>query len=92
MCRDGTPPATLEEQAEQLMANFEAILASARMGFADVVKITAYCLKPADIIAYADIRDRCFGGNPPATAAVVAAGLALPEWQIEADLVAARRD
>lgn len=90
--RDGSLPATLEEQVEQLMANFEAILASAGMGFTDVVKITAYCLKPADIITYANIRNRYFKGNPPATTAVVVAGLALSEWLVEADLTAAKRD
>ncbi|MGI6852528.1 RidA family protein [Mesorhizobium sp. 1B3] len=66
------------------------ILASAGMDFSDVVKITAYCLKAEDIITYAGIRNRHFAGNPPATTAVVVAGLALPEWKIEADLVAAR--
>lgn len=89
---DGTLPASLEEQTEQLLQNFKAILTSAGMGFEDVVKINAYCLKPADIITYAQIRNRYFAGNPPATTAVVVAGLALPEWLIEADLTAAKPD
>jgi Putative translation initiation inhibitor, yjgF family len=89
---DGTLPDTLEGQTEQLMENFRMILASAGMTFADVAKITAYCLKPEDIITYAGIRNRHFAGNPPATTAVVVAGLALKEWLIEADLVAARAD
>jgi enamine deaminase RidA (YjgF/YER057c/UK114 family) len=89
---DGSISDRFEEQVEQMMRNFEAILASAGMGFADIVKITAYCLRPEDIITYAGIRNRYFEGNPPATTAVVVAGLALPEWLIEADLVAAKRD
>ncbi|WP_048646813.1 RidA family protein [Nitratireductor soli] len=88
---DGTIADTLEEQVEQLMKNFEAILASAKMNFADVVKINAYCLTAADIITYAGLRNRYFNGKPPATTAVVVAGLALPQWKIEADLVAAKR-
>lgn len=87
---DGTLPDTLEGQTEQMLENFRMILASAGMDFSDVVKITAYCLKPEDIITYAGLRNRHFAGNPPATTAVVVAGLALPEWKIEADLVAAR--
>lgn len=89
---DGSISSKFEEQVEQMMRNFEAILASAKMSFADVVKINAYCLTAEDIITYAGIRNRYFAGNPPATTAVVVAGLALPEWRVEADLVAARRD
>ena len=87
---DGTMPETLEEQTEQMMENFRMILASAGMSFEDIVKINAYCLKPEDIITYAGLRNRHFSGNPPATTAGVVAGLALPEWKIEADLIAAR--
>lgn len=87
---DGTLPDTLEGQTEQMMENFRMILAAAGMDFSDVVKITAYCLKREDIITYANLRNRHFAGNPPATTAVVVAGLALAEWLIEADLVAAR--
>lgn len=87
---DGTLPGSLEEQTEQVLENLKAILASAGMGFEDVVKINAYCLKPEDIITYAKIRNQYFAGNPPATTAVVVAGLALPEWLIEVDLTAAK--
>lgn len=87
---DGTLPDTLEGQTEQMMENFRTILASAGMSFSDVVKVTAYCLKAEDIVTYARLRNKYFDGNPPATTAVVVAGLALADWKIEADLVAAR--
>ena len=87
---DGTIAPDVPGQTEQIMANIGAILAEAGMGFADVVKITAYCLKPEDIYTYAGIRNRYFAGSPPATTAVVVAGLANPGWLVEVDVVAAK--
>lgn len=89
---DGTLPTTLEGQVEQLMQNFKAILASAGMGFDDIVKVQAYCLSREDIFTYAHARNKYFSGNPPATTAIVVAGLASPDWLIEVDMVAARAD
>lgn len=87
--RDGTIAPTVEGQTEQIMENIKAILAEAGMTLGDVVKITAYLLKPEDILTYAGIRNRYLGGTPPATTAVVVAGLAFKEWLVEVDAVAA---
>lgn len=89
---DGTVPESLEEQTEQMMENIRAILASAGMGFADIVKFNAYCMSAEDIITYAGIRNRHFAGVQTATTAVVVAGLANPAWKVEADVIAARQD
>src|SRR5262249_41704041 len=89
---DGSIAKDLEGQVEQIMANIKAILADAGMELSDIVKINAYCLKPADILTYAAVRNRHFAGSPPATTAVVVAGLAYPEWLVEVDAVAAKRD
>lgn len=89
---DGTVPEGFEEQTEQMMENIRAILASAGMTFADIVKFNAYCMSAEDIITYAGIRNRFFAGVQTATTAVVVSGLANPAWKVEADLVAARQD
>lgn len=89
---DGTISGDLAEQTEQIMSNIKAILAEAGMDFTDIVKINAYCLKPEDIFTYANIRNRYFHGSPPATTAVVVSGLAVKEWLVEVDAVAAKRE
>ncbi|HEV7370710.1 RidA family protein [Arenibaculum sp.] len=89
---DGTIAGDLDGQVEQIMTNIEAILADAGMDLGDVVKLNAYCLKSEDIMTYAALRNRYFKGAPPATTAVVVAGLALPEWLIEVDAVAEKTD
>ena len=90
---DGTIAADLPGQVEQVMANIKAILAEAGMTFADIVKIKErLCLKPEDILTYAGIRNRHLGGSPPATTAVVVVALAYPEWLVEVDAIAARKD
>jgi 2-iminobutanoate/2-iminopropanoate deaminase len=88
---DGTIASDLPSQVEQVMSNIKAILAEADMTFADIVKLSAYLLKPADIFTYAGIRNRYLAGSPPATTAVVVAALAKPEWLVEVDAVAARK-
>ena len=89
---DGSVPESLEEQTEQMMENVRAILTSAGMTFADIVKFNAYCMSPEDIITYAGIRNRFLDGARTATSAVVVSGLADPAWKVEADLIAARQD
>ncbi|WP_448955352.1 RidA family protein [Labrys neptuniae] len=89
---DGSIAGDVAAQTEQIMQNLEAILAEAGMGFEDIVKLNAYLLKPEDIFTYAGIRNRYFAGSPPATTAVVVSALAVPEWLVEVDAVAARRD
>ena len=74
------------------MENVRAILTSAGMTFADIVKFNAYCMSPEDIITYAGIRNRFLDGARTATTAVVVSGLADPAWKVEADLIAARQD
>jgi 2-iminobutanoate/2-iminopropanoate deaminase len=87
---DGNISSAFADQVNQMMSNIQAVLASAGMDFKDIVKFNAYCMNAANIIAYADIRNRWLGAHRPATTAVVVSGLANPEWLIEADLVAAR--
>jgi 2-iminobutanoate/2-iminopropanoate deaminase len=90
---DGTIASTVEEQTEQVMANIKAILESANMALSDIIKINSYLLKADDIIPYARIRNKHLGGIvPPATTAVVVAGLVKPEWLVEVEVIAASQN
>lgn len=90
--KDGSIPGDVAGQTEEIMKNLQAILAEANMGLEDIVKINAYLLKPEDIFTYAGIRNKYFAGSPPATTAIVVSALAVPEWLVEVDAVAAKRD
>ena len=48
---DGTVPKGIEAQAEACWRNIIAILADARMGVGDLVKITTYLVRPEDVAA-----------------------------------------
>ncbi|HEV7372594.1 RidA family protein [Arenibaculum sp.] len=88
---DGSIDADVEGQSEQIMENLREILASAGMGFADLVKINAYLLNAEDIPKFAAIRARHLDGGRPAMTTVVVTALAAPQWLIEVEAVAAKR-
>jgi enamine deaminase RidA (YjgF/YER057c/UK114 family) len=73
-----------------MMENVRAILASAGMTFADIVKFNAYCMSPEDIISCAGIRNRFLDGTR--TAMIAVSVLANPASKVVMDLVAARQE
>lgn len=76
-------------QAEQVMANLEAVLASAGLTFADVVRTTIYLTNLSDFARVNEVYGRRFPENPPARATVQVA--ALPRGsQVEIDAIAIR--
>lgn len=89
---DGHVAAEVEAQADQCFANIAAILAAAGMSLADVVKIGAFVTDRADMPAYMRSRDRHVGSPPPASTLMIVSGFNRPEFRVEIEVVAARRD
>jgi enamine deaminase RidA (YjgF/YER057c/UK114 family) len=87
---DGSIAPDCAGQCEQVMENIKAILASAGMGFADLVKLNAYLVKAEDIPVFAPIRARHLDGAKPAMTSVVVTALAQPQWLIEVEVVASK--
>lgn len=86
---DGSVPATLAEQADQVYANIVAVLADRGAPPASIVKLTTYYLAgpdPDDSVRKA--RARHLGEHRPASTAVQVAGLVDPAWLIEIDAIA----
>lgn len=77
-----------EPQCVQAIANVEAVLASAGMALADVVKINVYLTRREDIPRLRDIRAERLAVAPAVTMLLVA-GLHDPDWLIEIEAVAA---
>ena len=76
-----------ETQARQVLANLEAVLASAGCGFGDVVKATVYLTDFADFARLNELYGEAMGEHRPARSTVQVA--ALPKGaKLEIDLVA----
>lgn len=76
-------------QAEQVMANLEAVLASADLSFANVVRTTIYLTDLADFARVNEVYGKRFPENPPARATVQVS--ALPRGsKVEIDAIAVR--
>ena len=87
---DGSLPPEFAEQAETAMNNVEALLSSAGMTKAHLVKLNYYLTRPADAPTLADIRrSRWSSAEPPAVTAIVVSSLARPEYLIEIEAIAA---
>lgn len=67
--------ASIAEQTEQVMANIEAVLSAAGVGFADVVKSTVYLTDLADFTTVNEIYERRFTTAPPARSTIEVKGL-----------------
>src|SRR5512133_400191 len=65
----------IEAQAERVMANMQAVLTAAGLGFDDVVKTTIFLTNLADFAVVNTIYGRCFGAVPPARSTVQVAAL-----------------
>ena len=87
---DGTLAQGAAAQAEQAIRNVLAVLAEARMGPENLVKVQIYLTRQEDRAAYLEARNRLIGeAVRPASTLIVVAGLARPEYLFEIDAVAA---
>lgn len=87
---DGTTADGFAAQADQVWANIMALLEEADMGPADIVKITGFIVGKENFPAYAAARKKVLGDLRPASTAIIVPALALPEWLVEIEAVAAK--
>ncbi|MFE9424965.1 RidA family protein [Kitasatospora sp. NPDC006697] len=82
-------PEDPEAQARQVFENLRRALAAAGAGFADVIKLTFYVTDRDQLPAVRAARDAVIDTErPPASSAVVVAGLIRPEFLVEVDALA----
>jgi len=88
---DGSVPDGVEAQADLVFANIAAILAEARMGPQDVIRISAFVTDRADMAGYMRARDRWLGGvgRLPASTLMIVTGFTRPEFLVEIEVLAA---
>jgi enamine deaminase RidA (YjgF/YER057c/UK114 family) len=87
---DGTVPSSFEDQCDRAMTNAEELLAAADMTVADIVKVSYYLTRQADLPALNEARSRRWKSDaPPAVTTLVVAALARPNLLVEIEVVAA---
>jgi 2-iminobutanoate/2-iminopropanoate deaminase len=87
---DGSTPADIGGQTENCFRNIGAILETAGMSLADIVKITVFLTSEDDIAGFRAARDRMTGEALPASTLVVVSRLVRPEWRVEIEALAAK--
>jgi reactive intermediate/imine deaminase len=80
----------IKAQTRQVFDNIKAVLAAAGAGMADIIKINTYITDQNKFMDMLEVRKEIFGANPPASTAVVVAGLAFPGLLIEVEAVAVK--
>lgn len=75
-------------QAEQAFANLASVLAVGGAGLDDVVKLVCYLVDTEHFAGYAEVKNRIYPGEAPASTTVVISELLIPELLLEIDAVA----
>jgi 2-iminobutanoate/2-iminopropanoate deaminase len=88
--KDGTVPATLEEQTEVAWQNIVEILQDADMRVTDLVKITQFLTTLEHFSKYAAVRAKFLSGHRPASTGLVISSLVRSEYLVEVEAVAAK--
>lgn len=81
---------TAAEQCKQVMANVEAVLKAAGLGFADVIKATVYLTDMNDFAAVNEVYGSYFTDKPPARAAVEVSRLP-KDARVEIEVIAVEK-
>jgi reactive intermediate/imine deaminase len=75
-------------QAERVFENLRLVLEGAGASLADVVKATVFVTDMGQRGTVAEVRNRYFTGDPPASTFVEVSKLASPDWMIEIEVIA----
>ncbi len=88
---DGTTPADIAGQADQVFANIVALLKSHGLAPTDIIKLTTFMVAGHDGDAVRAARRKYLGEHRPASTAVFVSQLVDPAWFVEVEAVAARQ-
>ena len=87
---DGSTPATIAEQADQVFANIVALLNAHGLDASSIVKLTTFMVTGNDGDAVRAARLKYLGSHRPASTAVFVSQLVDPAWFVEVEAVAAK--
>src|SRR5262249_14281603 len=78
----------MRAQTRQVFDNIQAVLTAAGARLGDIIKINTYITDQSKFMEMLEVRKEIFGASPPASTAVVVAGLAFPGLLIEVEAIA----
>jgi reactive intermediate/imine deaminase len=78
----------MKAQTRQVFQNIREVLDAAGAAMQDIIKINTYITDQSKFMDMLEVRKEIFGDNPPASTAVVVAGLAFPGLLIEVEAIA----
>jgi enamine deaminase RidA (YjgF/YER057c/UK114 family) len=87
---DESIPEDVEAQAELIFQAIAAILAEARMGLSDLVRLNAYVTAREHMAAYMRVRDRLVSDPPPASTLMIVSGFTREAFKVEVEAMAAK--
>lgn len=87
---DGNLPEDFRSQADNALANCQAILEHNGLRMEDVVKITQFLVRREDIATYREVRGKYLGEERPGSTLLLVSGLVDPKMLIEIEMVAAK--
>lgn len=87
--REKHVPEDAAGQADLCFKAIGEILASAGMGFRDIVRINAYVTDRAYLKDYMQVRDRYVVDPPPASTLMIVSGFAAEIYKVEIEVIAA---
>jgi enamine deaminase RidA (YjgF/YER057c/UK114 family) len=88
---DGSTPASIEEQADQVFANVVALLGAHGLEPSSIVKLLTFLVAGQNGKAVLDAKLKYLGTHRPAATAVYVPQLVDPKWLVEVEAIAARR-
>ncbi|MBV9520754.1 MAG: RidA family protein [Hyphomicrobiales bacterium] len=86
----GETPESAEAQAELCFQAIRALLAEAKMGLSDIVRLNAFVSREDYLADYMRVRDRHVGDPPPASTLMIVSGFSRPQFKVEVECVAAK--
>lgn len=89
---DGVVPESSEAQADLCFRAIGHMLADAGMDVSDIVRINGFVTDRAHMAGYMASRDRHMASPPPASTLMIVSGFTRPEFKVEVEIVAAKRD
>ncbi len=90
--RDDIVPEDAGEQADLCFRAIGEVLASAGMGYGDIVRINAFVSAREHLKPYMEARDRHVASPPPASTLMIVSGFAREVFKVEVEVIAARID
>jgi len=87
---EGKMAPDIRGQSEQAWKNLGTVLATAGMGYENIVKLTHFLTRREDVAVYREVRAQFLGKLAPASTLLVIAALARPDALIEVEAVAAK--